>query len=435
MNLAATKSFNADFDGDEMNLHSPQCPESIAELQELSSIENFIISAQSSTPNIVIVQDALLGAYKMTGRKEKIEKDVFYQICTQCTFSSNFVVKRLRHISKVLRELKLPVEAFTGKGLFSLLLPEDFIYEQENGADPNQPIVKIYKGVLYEGTITKANLGGSSKSLILYLNKEYPKEVVCNFIDNVQFMTNAFNLHYGFSVGFGDCIATEKERIEDEIQKCLIEADAVEDTTQNAGIREVRVNAALNKARDIGQRIARDALQEDNNFISTVTSGSKGDYFNIAQITGLLGQQCIKGARIPLMLNHGTRCLPHFIMDEEPSLSDKYKARGFIDKSFIHGLDPIQFFLHACAGRDGICDTAMGTATSGYTQRKIAKSTEDVTIMYDGTVRDATGARIQMCYGSNGYDPTKAMNIDGEAQCCDVSRIANRLAMKRGIFV
>lgn len=348
------------FDGDEMNIHAPQSIESIVELQELSCVENFIISPQSSTPNIIIVQDSLLGAYKMTGRKKKIDKATFMNICCSCTFNSDFVLKRLRHIRKVLKELKKPVQAFTGKGLFSLLLPEDFLYEQENRADPEQPVVKIYKGVLIEGSISKDNLGGSKKSLILLLHKEYPRDVVCSFIDNIQFMTNAFNLVYGFSVGLGDCISTKKEEIEDAITKCLIEAEGVEQTTQNAGIREVRVNAALNKARDIGQKIAKDALSHDNNFKSTVTSGSKGDYFNIAQIAGLLGQQCIKGKRIPLMLNSGKRSLPHYLLDEELSLDEKYESRGFIRHSFIHGLNPKEFFFHAMAGRDGICDTAMG---------------------------------------------------------------------------
>lgn len=413
------------------NIHAPQSEESIAELQELSSIENFIISAQSSTPNIVIVQDSLLGAYKMTGRKQSIEKGTFFQICSSCTFSSDFVLKKLRHIRKVHKELGRPVKAFTGKGLFSLLLPNDFKYEQENRADPDEPVVKIYKGVLLEGSITKANLGSSGKSLILLLHKEYPRQVVCDFIDNVQFITNAYNFVFGFSVGLGDCVATKTEEIEDQIEKCLIEAEGVEQTTRNPGIKEVRVNAALNKARDIGQRIAKDALKDNNNFRSTVISGSKGDYFNIAQITGLLGQQCINGERIPLTLNHGTRSLPHYPINEELSLSEKYESRGFIRSSFIRGLNPREFFMHAQAGRVGICDTAMGTATSGYTQRKIAKCTEDIMSTYGGTIRDATGARIQLVYGSNGYDPTKVVFVNGEPQCCNVSRIIDKLAMKR----
>ena len=64
-----------------------------------------------------------------------------------------------------------------------------------------------------------------------------------------------------------------------------------EKTTSNPLIKEAKINEALSKARDIGMKLAKDALADDNNFISTVTSGSKGDYFNIAQIAGLLGQQ------------------------------------------------------------------------------------------------------------------------------------------------
>lgn len=404
--------------------------ESIAELQELSSVKNFIISPQSSTPNIVIVQDALLGSYKMTSRKEKIEKPDFMNICCSCNFDSSYVLKRLRQIRKVHKELGKTAKAFTGKGLFSMLLPEDFYYEKENGADPNEPVVKIYKGVLVEGSINKDNLGGSKKSLILFLNKEYKKHIVVDFINNVQFMSHAYNLIYGFSIGLGDCIPKKTQEIKDEIKKCLIEAEGVEKTTQNPGIREVRINAALNKARDIGQRIAKESLNSNNNFVSTVTSGSKGDYFNIAQITGLLGQQFIKGKRIARTLNNGKRSLPHYPLDEKLSIEDKYESQGFIKNSFIHGLNPKEFFFHAMAGRDGICDTAMGTATSGYTQRKIGKCTEDITVKYNGTVTDSSGAKIQLCYGDNGYDPTKTVFINGDSQCCDVSRIVNKLNMK-----
>ena len=93
--------------------------------------------------------------------------------------------------------------------------------------------------------------------------------------------------------------------------------------------------------------------------------------------------------------------------------------------------NPKEFFFHAMAGRDGICDTAMGTATSGYIERKIAKCTEDITVKYDGTVRDAPGSRVQLCYGGNGYDPSNTVSVNGESQCCDVNRIARKLAMKR----
>lgn len=367
----------------------------------------------------------------MTKRREKVEKETFYNICSTCMFSTKYIMDKIKHIRKVMKSKGFKSEAFTGKGLFSMLLPNDFFYEHENGVDPEQPIVKIYKGVLISGTITKANVGNTGKSIIIHLNKDYSKKVACEFIDNIQFMAIAYNQVYGFSVGLGDCIATRTDEIDTEIKKCLIEAEGVEKTTQNAGIREVRIKASLNKARDIGQRIAKEALLPTNNFVSTVTAGSKGDYFNVAQITSLLGQQCVRGERISHMLNHGKRSLPHYILDEPLSVEEKYESKGFISHSFIHGLNPKEFFFHACAGRDGVCDTAMGTANSGYTQRKIAKCTEDITIKYGGAVTDSTGSYIQLVYGSNGYDPAKTVNVNGEPQCCDVSRIVKRLTEKR----
>ena len=182
----------------------------------------------------------------------------------------------------------------------------------------------------------------------------------------------------------------------------------------------------LSKAKDIGLRIAKESLRHDNNFLSTVISGSKGDFFNIAQITGLLGQQNLKGRRIPLSLNHGRRTLPHYPFEQlTPEM--EYESRGFIASSFIHGLKPREFYFHAMSGREGISDTAMGTATSGYMQRRIVKLTEDIKIHYDGTVRDVLGNIYQLIYGDIGLDPTCTIKVQNEQQICDVSRIVNKL--------
>ena len=430
MNLCVCKPFNADFDGDEMNLHAPASVEARAELEEISDIKQHIITAQTSTPIIVIVQDSLLGTYKMTKQKEDIPRSAFFNMCCYSTMTTEKIQKKLNHILKVYKNLKLKPRIFSGKSLFSMILPNDFNYENNNGADKDFPIVKIKNGVLYEGIITKANIGGSSKSIIQYLYKEYNRNVVCDFINNIQFITTQYNLYYSFSVGIGDCIATKKDEISDAVKKCLLEAEEIEKITINPSIREIRINAALNKAGDIGKRIAKNALKEDNSFNDTVISGAKGDFFNIAQITGLLGQQNINGNRIPKHLNNGKRSLPHYPLDEELSLDEKYESRGFIKSSFIHGLNPKEFFFHAMSGRIGICDTAMGTATSGYIQRRIGKCTEDIQIKYDGTVRDITDTVIQPCYG-DGFDYKQSIYVKGELQCCDVSRIAEKLTNRR----
>jgi DNA-directed RNA polymerase beta' subunit len=415
-----------------MNIHIGASEESHAELLELSAVKHNIISQQSSKPNIVIVQDSLLGAYRMTRGWNPLRKDQFFNIaCYGSDWDVGYIQKRIQHIRKVLKAKGKPVKAFTGKGLFSLLLPEDFNYTDKNKADPNEPVVRICRGVLYEGTITKANLGGSKNSLILLIHKEYGKDVVSTFVDNVQFITNQWLLIDGFSIGIEDCMATKTDDIEHEIKKCLEEADEIKRTTYHPGIREVRIIGALGKAKDIGLKIAKDSLKEDNNFKSTVTSGSKGAYFNIAQITGLLGQQNLGGKRIPYMLNHGKRSLPHYPLGKELPTDLEYESRGFIKHSFIHGLNPREFWFHAMTGREGVCDTAMGTAKSGYIQRKIVKCLEDIQVRYDGTVRNTTGSIFQFAYGEDGFDPACTVPVNGEPQCCNVSRIVDKLNMKR----
>jgi len=428
MNLAITKPFNADFDGDEMNIHVPQSLESQAELKLLSAAQWNLISAQSSKPNMAIVQDSLLGAYRMTLGTQKITKGQFFNVVYKLNIPYD-ELERIRHIEKVLKEKGKKTECFTGKGLISMFLPADLMYERDNGANPDEPIVKIWKGVLYEGTLNKEILGSSHNSLIQIIHKEYSPEMAASFIDYMQFVTNEWNLIKVFSVGLGDCLianAQKEQEIQDVIKKCYIEAEGIKSTTSHTGIREMRVNATLSKAKDIGLRIAKDSLSGSNNFLSTVISGSKGDFFNIAQITGLLGQQNLKGHRVPLFLNHNRRTLPHYPFGEM-SLEMEYESRGFIASSFIHGLSPREFYFHAMSGREGISDTAMGTATSGYMQRRIIKLTEDIKIQYDGTVRDVPGHIYQISYGESEMDPTCTVKVKNEQQPCDISRMVNRL--------
>jgi len=435
-NLACTKSFNADFDGDEMNIHVPQTLEARIELQQLSATQHNLMTAQSSKPNIQIVQDSLLAVFRMTSSNSvKMQKHHFFNIALKTIFtngesvSPKFILDRIQHIRKVLKAKGKKIQAYTGKGLFSLTLPIDFNYENKNDADATEPIVKIYRGVLYEGTINKSDVGGSSNSIIQLLYKEYGKEITSTFIDNVQFITNAWLTFSGFSVGIKDCLASKTEEINSVIEKCFLEAKGVEETTYHEGIKEARVNGALSKARDIGLRIAKNALDSGNNFLATVNSGSKGDFFNIAQITGLLGQQNLSGKRVPKHLNRGRRTLPHYPL-ENMTKEMEYESRGFIRHSFIHGLNPQEFYFHAMSGREGITDTAMGTSKSGYIQRRIVKVMEDISVKYDQTVRNLEGNIYQFNYNEDGFDPSESLVKKGENYPCDISRLVERLNME-----
>jgi len=428
MNLAVCKSFNADFDGDEMNLHAAQGIEALTELKTLSATKYNLISAQSSKPNVAIVQDSLLGAFRMTKGIVPINKGKFFDISMHLDLKIP-IMDRIQAIRRVFKDKGKKVQCFNGKGVISLFLPPDLEYEYKNGADPDEPIVKIHKGVLYEGAFDKSILGSAHLSLITILNKEYGPDSAMYFIDCIQFCTSQWLMNFGFTVGLGDCLVsdpTKVQEVKDNIRKCFIEADGIKTTTTHPGVREMRVNGALNKAKDIGLKIAKDSLAKDNNFISTVTSGSKGDFFNIAQITGLLGQQNLKGARVPLTMNSGRRSLPHYPF-EGMTPEMEYESRGFIASSFIEGLNPREFYFHAMSGREGITDTAMGTATSGYMQRRIVKLTEDILCQYDGTVRDHSGKIYQMAYGDDGFDPTMTTKVDGNQEVCNVERMINRL--------
>ena len=167
---------------------------------------------------------------------------------------------------------------------------------------------------------------------------------------------------------------------------------------------------------------------KENHFISTVQSGAKGQFFNIAQITGLLGQQQILGGRIPYTLSNNTRSLPHYpFREEEYSDDQRYESKGFIRSCFAKGLNPKEFYLHSMTGREGITDTAMKTATSGYIQRRMIKVAEDTTVCYDGTVRNTSNSIIQFAYGNNYLNPSCTLIRNGAPCPFDVSRLVQRV--------
>ena len=412
-----------------MNLHVPQNIEASTELDILSTAKNHIISAQSSKPNMTIVQDSLLGAYKMTIDVNPITKHEFMYVLNSIEIEPEIIDKKLKRIKQIKQKFGKDETLYIGKDIISMFLPNELYYEHFNDKSNTEPSVKIYDGILYEGVLDKSILGSSHNSLIHIINKEYGKDACMYFIDCMQFSTAKWLLLRGFSVGFGDCLHTNQKNQDDitqYINKCYIEAEGIQTTTSHEGVKETRTNSVLNKAKDVGLRIAKESLNKSNNFLPCLYSGSKGDFFNITQITGLLGQQNLQGQRVKYQFNNGQRSLPHYPFDNlTPEM--KYESRGFVHNSFINGLNPSEFFFHAMSGREGMTDTAMGTAKSGYMQRRIVKLMEDIKIEYDGTVRDSTGRIYQVSYGIHGYDPIHTTKVNKRADVCDVKRIINKI--------
>lgn len=159
----------------------------------------------------------------------------------------------------------------------------------------------------------------------------------------------------------------------------------------------------LNKARDDVGKAAQLSLKESNNVKQMVQAGSKGSFINISQISACVGQQMVEGKRIPFGFKY--RTLPHFTKDDYSP-----ESRGFVENSYLRGLTPQEFFFHAMAGREGLIDTAVKTAETGYIQRRLVKALEDVMIKYDGTVRNSLGDIIEFAYGEDGLDATAIEN-------------------------
>lgn len=415
-----------------MNIHVPQNYDAMAELMTLASTRYNIMGSQSSKSNISIVQDSLLGAYLMSLRSDIIPRNIYNDILLHGDdWDMNFINQKQLHITKTLRELGKDTDLlYTGKGLLSMMLPDDLFYTKKTDANPREPFVRIYKGVLHEGAYNKSIIGSSHNSLIQILYKEYNEDICIKFINNIQFITNAWLCHYSFTIGLQDCIVNKgsEDLIRTTVLRHFMEAKNIQDTTQHPRIKEARINAALGRAKDIGMKIARESMDQDNGFVSTVTSGSKGDFFNIAQISGIVGQQNISGHRIEPVLNRGLRTLPHYQFGEL-ELEDEFESRGFIRNSFLKGLNPKEFWFHSMSGREGVSDSAMKTADSGYIHRKMVKVLEDVQVKYDGTVRNSQGSIIQWAYGDDDMNREQMVVLDQTSHMMDVGRLADKLNM------
>jgi len=242
---------------------------------------------------------------------------------------------------------------------------------------------------------------------------DYGSKDTVQFIDCLQNTVAQFLIYNGFSVGISDLIAdanTKKEMNEKiqekkkQIETVLLEVhqDLFDNNTgkTNQSEFEDRAFGLLNKAMENAGEIGQNTLSTENRMIAMVRAGSKGGPINIAQMIACVGQQNIEGKRIPYGFED--RTLPHF-----KKYDDGAEARGFIENSFIGGLTPTEFFFHAMSGREGLIDTAVKTADTGYIQRQIVKAMEDLVVQNDGTVRDANMNIAQFQYGEDGINSTK----------------------------
>ncbi|SGY60993.1 BQ5605_C007g04513 [Microbotryum silenes-dioicae] len=405
LNLSVTSPYNADFDGDEMNLHVPQSEETRAELMQICAVPRNIISPQANKPVMGIVQDTLCGVRKFTLRDCFMDRDFIQNILLWVPEWDGIIPP-----PAILK----PKQLWTGKQILSMCIPKGInLYRAPDPASPN-PVedngMWIEDGEIIYGIVDKKTVGASQGGIIHIIFREKGHEVCRDFFSGVQKVVNYWLLHNGFSIGIGDTVPDKgtmeaitgfidaaKNQVAEIIQ--MAQEDKLE-PEPGMSIRESfesKVNKALNSARDSSGRSAEKSLKGDNNVKQMVVAGSKGSFINISQMSACVGQQIVEGKRVPFGFKH--RTLPHFTKDDYSP-----EARGFVENSYLRGLTPQEFFFHAMAGREGLIDTAVKTAETGYIQRRLVKALEDVMVAYDGTVRNSLGDVVQFVYGEDGMD-------------------------------
>ncbi|KCV71205.1 hypothetical protein H696_02156 [Fonticula alba] len=417
LNLSVTTPYNADFDGDEMNLHVPQTIEARTELLKLAMVPTQIVSPQANKPVMGIVQDSLLAVNLFSRRDCFLEKHLVMNLLMWFPHWKGVVP-----IPAILK----PKPLWTGKQLLSMIIPPDIslstnhsTHNEEEDADPitqhltpGDTRVVIDNSVLLSGMVCKKTVGSAQGGLIHVICIEYSNKpnVAAEFMTNIQYIVNNWLLFHGFSVGIGDGMIPQSavDKITSTIRTARVKVIGEINNAIHGDLKEGRgmtirdtleglANAELSMVRSEAGKISLKYLQPFNNFRAMVDAGSKGSSINISQISACVGQQNVEGKRIPFGFRD--RTLPHFTKDDFSA-----DSRGFVESSYIEGLNPMEFFFHTMGGREGLIDTAVKTAETGYIQRRLIKAMEDIMVRYDGTVRNSLGEVIQFCYGEDGLN-------------------------------
>lgn len=424
LNLAVTSPYNADFDGDEMNLHVPQSVTARAEAGNLMRVSKLVVSPQSNEPVMSIVQDSLVAVQRMTKRNTFLPKDLF--------FNTLMWIKRWNGRIPAPAILK-PKPLWTGKQVFSIILPKlNFKKGSSQGPPVDEEGIKgpntfhqyddkvlIHDGELLHGVIDKKSVGDSAGGIIHITYLEHGSDACRDFMDSLQVVVNYWILNVSLSVGVQDTISTKsaltkvdkiirdhKEKVTGLLRKARL-GDSLppeERLKVNPGSTmiasfEEGVKDLLSEARKAGGQAVMFGVTEKNNFKAMATAGSKGKDTNIQQIMACVGSQMVEGSRLPFGFRR--RTLPHFLKDDLSA-----ESKGFVTNSFLRGLSAQEFYFHAMGGREGLIDTACKTSITGYLQRRLVKAMESVMCQYDGTVRNSEGNLVQTLYGEDGLDAT-----------------------------
>jgi DNA-directed RNA polymerase subunit A' len=415
LNLCVCPPYNADFDGDEMNLHVPQTVESRVEADQLMKVQDHIVSPRNGRALIKPEEDHVSGAYFLT------RGDASFGKADACAVLSTAGVT----------ELPKPVKGgrYLGKDIFSMLLPDGLSVSYKSKLCKkcanckkerceHDAYVSIKNGKLLSGTIESRGLGGEILETIV---RDYGSDAARDFLDRVTRAVLRVISKRGFSVDMSNYTlpAEAHERISALRAKAISEVDAFAAAYQNKTLErlpgrslretyEERVMEVLSKTRDACGRVVEESLGADNTSIVMAKIGARGSLLNAIQMAAMLGQQAVRGKRIAR--GYRRRTLMHFRRGDVGAFS-----RGFVFSPFTKGLTPTEYFFHSVGGRESLVNTAIRTARSGYMQRRLINALQDLIMGTDGTVRDSRNVIVQFSYGEGKIKEAKPVQKQIEA--------------------
>ena len=396
LNPTICNPYNADFDGDEMNLHIPQTEEARSEAEILMGVQTQIITPKNGLNVIGCSDDAITGNYLLT-KYLKFDKTDAVQILHSVDV---FRPERFEKFKKVV----------DGKEMFSCVLPDDFDFVGHSKA---KEAVVVKKGYLTEGIIDKATIGKDKGDLVRSVYAKYGPNIGLNILGKIFRLGIAVLLRYGFTTSINDTdlpqevsskcretIYNSERRVQQLIDQYKNkELEALPGLTLEATL-ESKIMEVLNKCRQrVGEIILESNLDVNPTIIMAVC-GAKGSFLNLSMMAACVGQQSLRGRRIDI--GYRGRTLAIFKKNELTP-----RAKGFVKRGYKEGLSPEEFFMHAMTGRDSLMDTALRTPKSGYLYRRLSSALQDIRVEYDHTVRDAESNVVQFMYGEDGLDVSK----------------------------
>ncbi|ELY82473.1 DNA-directed RNA polymerase subunit A' [Natrinema pallidum] len=419
LNTVVCPPYNADFDGDEMNMHALQNEEARAEARVLMRVQEQMLSPRFGENIIGAIQDHISGMYLLTHDNPRFNETQALDLL------------RATRIDELPEPSGIDDEGtpfWTGYDVFSELLPDDLDLEFTGTIGDE---VVIEDGQLLQGTIAEDEVGEFGGEIVDTITKVYGNTRARIFVNEVSTLAMRAIMHFGFSIGIDDetipgeaqsrideTIADANDRVEELIEAYENnELESLPGRTIDETL-EMKIMQTLSRARDNAGNIADEHFQDDNPAVVMANSGARGSMLNLTQMAGAVGQQAVRGERI----NRGyeDRTLSHY---EPNDLSAE--AHGFVENSYTSGLTPREFFFHAMGGREGLVDTAVRTSKSGYLQRRLINALSELETQYDGTVRDTSDTIVQFEFGEDGTSPVKVSS--DEDNDIDVEHIADRV--------